>query len=453
MAQATVDPARAGSLAGAIRGRLVRPGDADYDGARKVWNGAIDARPELIVRCAGVADVVAAVNFARTTGLTASVRGGGHGVHGKAVSGQLVIDLGPMKGIRVDPTAGTCHAQAGLTWGEFNRETQVYGLATTGGVVSTTGIAGLTLGGGVGWIAGKCGLACDNAISFDVVTADGFAIAASAGEHSDLYWGLRGGGGNFGVVTSFQYRLHPISRVLGGIVAHPFARAKDVIRFYRDYVRGAPDELSGVLGILTAPAGIQAVGMLVCWCGAQEQGLKVLRPAKQFGPPLIDTITPMGYEQINLMLDANSPPGMLHYWKSDFLRELSDEAIETIIDFAARVPSPATQITLEHVHGAVSRVPADETAFPHRGAEFNFGAFSTWTDPADSEKNIQWTREFSAAMEPFKAAGAYVNYMDNEDEDRVRKAFGGNYERLAALKQKYDPANFFRLNQNIQPSA
>lgn len=452
MAQAIVDGTKIEDLAKQFRGEMVRPGDATYDEARKVFNGSIDSHPRLIVRCAGVADVVDAVRFARDTNLLVSVRGGGHGVAGKAVAGDMVIDLSPMKGIRVDANDRTAHAQAGLTWGEFNRETQVYGLATTGGVVSITGIAGLTLGGGFGWLMGKYGLACDNVLSFDMVTADGRVVVANDDENGDLKWGLRGGSGNFGIVTSFQYRLHPVGPLLAGMVLHAFQNAKEVLRFYRDFTANAPDEVSCYCGLLTGPDGNLAAGLLAAYIGPIDQGESVLRPARDFGSPVLDAVGPMSYSDLNMMLDAANQPGFHNYWKSDFLRELNDEAIETLVDYTARVPSPMSQVVLEHVHGAVQRVNADDAAFSQRDGQYNFGIYSIWADSADSGKNIEWTRDFSAAMQPFTTGSVYLNYIGDEGEERIRGAYGANYARLVSLKNKYDPTNFFHLNQNIKPT-
>ncbi len=343
-------------------GELIRPGDEGFDAARKVWNGMIDRKPALIVRCAGVADVISAVEFARANDLLVAVRGGVHNVAGSAVcDGGIVIDLSRMKGIRVDPAARTAHAQAGLTWGEFDRETQAFGLATTDGIISTTGIAGLTLGDGVGW---KCGLSIDNLLSVDVVTADGRFLTASANENADLFWGIRGGGGNFGIVTSFEFRLHPVGPIIvGGLVAHPLAKAKEVLRFYREFTRSAPDDLTTYAIPTTAPDGsTPIIAIAVCYPGPVEEGERIVKPIKEFGPPVIDQIGPMPYTAHQSMFDAGTPPGFRSYWKMNFLKGLPDDAIDTIVAHCgAALPSPLSALFIEHTHGAVSRVGRDET--------------------------------------------------------------------------------------------
>jgi FAD/FMN-containing dehydrogenase len=436
-----------------LRGTLLRPGDDGYDATRKVYNAMIDKRPALIVRCAGTADVMNAVTFARTHNLLVAVRGGGHSVAGKSVcDGGVLIDLSPMKGIRVDPTHRTAQAQAGLTLGEVDRETQAFGLATPLGTVSDTGIAGLTLGGGAGWLSGKYGLACDNLRSVDVVTADGRFLTASVGEHPDLFWGLRGGSGNFGIVTSFEYQLHPVGPVLGGMVLYEMRQAREVLRFYREFAHTCPDELSTMAAFLTAPDGNPVLAIVVCHCGALAEGEKALKPLRTFGAPMTDLIQPMPYVEMQRLFDAGWPPGRLHYWKSNFLRTVSDDAIEMLVAYAAAVPSPMTYIVLQQMHGAASRVGPTETAFAHRTEQYFFGIYSVWIDPADSEKNIGWTREFWEAMQPFVERGVYVNDLGEEGDERVRAAYGSNYDRLVAVKNTYDPTNFFRLNQNITPT-
>ncbi len=439
-----------------LRGELLRPGDEGYEAARKIHNGMIDKRPAMIVRCAGAADVIEAVKFARDNELLVSVRGGGHSIAGKAVSdGALMIDLSRMKGIRVDPARRRVRTEPGLTLGEFDRETQAFGLATTLGVISRTGIAGLTLGGGLGWLMGKHGLACDNLAFVDIVTADGRLLTASATENEELFWGVRGGGGNFGVVTSFEYRLHPVGPVvLGGAVAYPLARAKEVLRFYRQFAGACPDELSTQAGSFTLPDGTPVFAVGGCYCGSPEEGEKVLRPLRTFGQPVADLFGRIPYLQMQSMFDEYFPPGRHNYWKSNFLQTFSDEAIETFSAYVAQTPSPQTFIWFpgEHMHGAASRVGVNETAFAHREHPYNFSIFSVWSDPADTGKNIRWTREFWEAMKPFMAEGVYVNYLEEEGDPRARVAYGPNYERLVTLKNKYDPTNFFRLNANIEPT-
>jgi FAD/FMN-containing dehydrogenase len=441
-------------LAANLRGELVRPEDDGYDTTRAVFNGMIDKRPAMIVRCVGTSDVIQGVDFARTQDLLLSVRGGGHGVAGNAVSdGGLMLDLSPMKGMRVDPARRTAQAQGGLTLGEFDQETQAFGLATTLGVVSVTGIGGLTLGGGLGWLNGKHGLACDNLLSADVVSADGRLLTASDEENEDLFWGVRGGGGNFGVVALFEYRLHPVGPVLGGGLRYSAAEARDFLRFYDEFASTCPDELSTAASLGQAPDGSVVVGVAVCYCGPIETGERVLHPLRTFGSPLEDTIQPMSYRALQSAPDAGFPLGRQHYWKSSYLKHLSDEAIEVMIRFVAEMPSPISGVGLQQMHGAASRVDPAATAFPHRDEHYDFLILSQWADPTDSEENIRWTRRLFEEMEPFFEKGVYVNNLGEEGEDRVREAYGENYERLVDLKDKYDPTNLFRLNQNIRPTA
>ncbi len=437
-----------------LRGELLCPGDEGYDSSRKVYNAMIDKRPALIVCCTGAADVVTTITFARTHNLLVSVRGGGHSIAGKAVcDGAVLIDLSSMKGLRVDPARRIAHAQPGLRLGEFDRETQAFGLATTLGVVTNTGLAGLTLGGGLGWLNGKYGLACDNLLSVDVVTADGRFLTASPSENADLFWGVRGGGGNFGIVTSFEYRLHPVGPVLGGMTLYDMRKAKEVLRFYREFSRGCPDELSTVLAFLTGSDGTLMVAMVVCYCGALAEGEKVLEPLRTFDAPVADLIRPIKYIEMQSLFDEGMPPGRQHYWKSNFVRTVSDDAIEVMVEYATTKPSPTSIVILQHMHGAASRVSSTETAFAHRYEQYDFEVVSNWADPTDSEKNIKWTRAFWEAMQPFVEQSVYVNNLQGEEgEAGVRAAYGANYERLVALKNKYDPTNFFRLNHNIKPT-
>jgi FAD/FMN-containing dehydrogenase len=453
-ADTTIDDAALEAFKTSLRGELLHPGDPGYDDARKVWNGMIDKRPALIARCTGVADIIDAVNFARTNELLVSVRGGGHNITGNAVcDGGLMIDLSRMKSVRVDPARRTARAEAGLTWGEYNRETQAFGLASTGGVVSTTGIAGLTLGGGLGWLMGKHGLSCDNVLSADIVTADGQFLTASASEHPDLFWGLRGGGGNFGVVTSFEYRLHPVDAVLAGMVLHPMAKAKDVLRFYREYARSAPDALTAFAALMTSPEGAPVVAIVVGYIGPIAEGERLVAPVRKFGSPMADTIGPMSYVQLNTMLDAAFPyGGVQRYWKSSFLKHLGDDVLDILVTRAATLPSPMSMVGFFHVHGAATRVKPDETAFGLRDDQWDYDIISQWQDPVDADRHIRWTREFWTAVEPFATGEVYVNHLDAEEGTRIRAAYSDNYERLVALKNKYDPTNLFRLNQNIKPT-
>jgi FAD/FMN-containing dehydrogenase len=438
-----------------LRGELLRPGDTDYDEARKVWNGMIDKRPGLIARCTGVADVISAVDFARTHQLLVSVRGGGHNIPGNAVcNGGLMIDLACMRSVRVDPVRRTARAEGGVTWGEFDHETQAFGLATTGGSVSDTGIAGLTLGGGLGWLAGKCGLTCDNLLSADVVTADGKLLVASASEHTDLFWGLRGGGGNFGIVTSFEYQLHPVGPVLAGMLLYPFAQAKEALAYYRDFAKAVPDEVNTMGGLLTSPNGDLMAVIAVCYNGSLDAGERVLRPLREFGPPVADQIRPMAYREVQTQLDAAAVRGRRYYIKSSFMRSISDDAIDALIDRFANVPSPHTLVFFQQLGNAANRIGAQETAFSQRDALCEWGCLSSWVDPAADGMNIGWTRALAEAMQPFSSGGAYITQMGVEAEegaDRIKDAFGPNYEQLVALKNKYDPANLFRHNQNIRP--
>ena len=434
-------------------GVLLRPDQSGYDEVRRVHNGMIDRRPALIAGCLGNADIVDAVNFARTHGLELAVRGGGHNVAGRAVCDDgLMLDMSLMKGIHVDPVRRTARAQGGVTWREFNRETQAHGLATTGGVISTTGIAGLTLGGGLGWLMAKHGLAMDNLVSAEVVTASGDIVRASKEENADLFWGLQGGGGNFGAVSWLEYRLHPVGTVTSGLIAHPFDRARDVLKFFREITSGLPDDLTIFGGLLHAPDGAQIAVMIVCHCGPLAEAEAALEPIKKFGSPILDSVGPTSYEETNKMLDAGFPRGALNYWKSNFMSELSDQAIDTLISQFAACPSPMSGLLLEHIHGAATRVGVSETAFPHRGEGYNFLVVSEWLDPADNARNIAWARESYDLMLPYFSRGRYVNYLgEDEGEDAVAAAYGPNYQRLRMLKAKYDPTNLFHLNQNIRP--
>ena len=452
-----MSPTSVAEFAARFSGQLLQSPDAGYEDARRVHNGLIDKRPAIIARCRNVADVVDAVNLAREGSLEVAVRGGGHNVAGRAtIDGGLMIDLSLMKGIYVDPKARTARAQGGATWGEYNRETQVHGLASTGGVISTTGVGGLTLGGGLGWLMGKHGLSIDNLRSAELVTAEGKVVTASADENADLFWGVRGGGGNFGVATSLEYAVHPVGPIVtGGLVAHPFARAREVLGFFRDTASSLPDEMTLFAGLIHAPDGSnhKLAGILACHCGALPAGEAAVKPIKAFGPPVMVALGPIPYTAMNQMLDAGYPKGALNYWKSSFLNSLNDAAIATLVDCYARVPSPMAGIIIEHAHGAMGRVGVTDTAFPHRSDGFNLLFLTQWASPADTERCIAWTRESYAAMRPFTAPGRYVNYLDNDEGgDPVAEAYGSNYARLKQLKTKYDPANFFHMNQNIRPA-
>lgn len=441
-----------------LRGDVLGPGDGGYDNARTIYNAMIDRRPALIARCIGVSDVIRSVNFARDCGLMLSVRGGGHNVSGNAVcDGGLMIDLSQMKSIRIDPQRRTARAEPGVLWREFDHETQAFGLATTGGVISTTGVAGLTLGGGVGWLMGSHGLACDNLLSADVVTADGRLLVASESQNPDLFWGLRGGGGNFGIVTSFEFRLHPVAEVLGGLLIHPLDKAKKLLRFYDEFTRTTPDELGSMALFVTAPDGERVVAIAVCYNGAPDTGEKMLKPLREWGVPLADTIAPMAYSQVQSMFDPEFPAGQQNYWKSNFLGGLDDAAIELMVDHVQRCPSPGSAIAIEQFGGAVGRIGKGETAFSHRDARYNMLIVGIWPDPSDRAENVRWVRGLYDALAPYSAGSVYVNYLGGEaDEgsDRVAAAYGPEkYARLVALKNRFDPTNLFRLNQNIRPTA
>jgi hypothetical protein len=437
----------------AFRGEVIRPGDAGYETARKIWNASIDKHPGLIARCSGVADVVAAVTFARENELLVAVRGGGHNVAGRALcDGGIVIELSRMKGIHVDAKNRRARVQGGATLGDVDRETHVFGLAVPSGVVSKTGIAGLTLGGGVGWLVRKYGLTCDNVLSFELVTARGKPLVASAEENEDLFWALRGGGGNFGVVTSFEYRLHPVSTVLGGLIVHPRERVVDVLRFYRDFTQSAPEELTAYAALLHTPDGTPAVAVVVCYCGDLATGELVLKPLRAFGSPLMDAIQPIPFPQMQSVLDAAFPDGNQNYWKSTFLREFSDDAIGVLVDHANQATSALTAVVIEYYGGAVSRVGISDTAFAHRQAQYDLGILTQWAAPGESQRHIEWTRSLADAMRPFSSGAYLLNFLGEEGDDTIKAAFGPNYDQLVVVKKKYDPTNFFRLNQNIKPA-
>jgi FAD/FMN-containing dehydrogenase len=451
------------TLAESFRGELVLSTSPGYDAARQVWNGAIDRRPACIARCTGVADVVAAVRFARERDLLVAVRAGGHGVAGHAVcDGGLVIDLSPMKGMRVDPHASTARAGAGVLWGELDRETQLHGLATVGGIVTHTGIAGLTLGGGIGWLMRKHGATVDNLLSVDLVTADGDFVTASAEENPELFWGVRGGGGNFGIVTSFEYRLHPVGPiVLAGPVFHPLEDAPEVLCFYREFAAAAPDELTTMFELSVAqplpflPAEVHGQPILMvgaCYAGPPQEGLEVVRPLKEFGDPIADLLEPKPYLALQSMFDPFVPHGWHRYWKAVELPPLTDEAIDTLIEHASAQTSPTSYCIVFQLGGALNRVGAEETAFSQRDAAHNVNINAVWTeDDPEPERHITWAREFFDAMQPHASGRVYVNFLGDEGQDRVRAAYGEhNYKRLARLKRVHDPTNFFHLNQNIR---
>lgn len=437
-----------------INGSLLRSGDQDYDRARHVFNAMIDRRPAVIVRCVDSNDIIQGVEFARRHELPLAVRGGGHSVAGKSVcDGGIMLDLSGMKGIQIDPEGRTATAEPGLTLGEFDRATQAYGLATPLGIVSVTGIAGLTLGGGLGWLNGKHGLACDNLLSANVVTADGQLITASETENQDLYWAIRGGGGNFGVVTSFTYRLHNVGKVLAGNLTFQPDRAHEAMRFCDEFTRTAPDELSSAGALGRDGDGNPVFAITVCYSGSIEEGEDVLHRLRSFDAIIEDTVAPIDYLALQTAPDPGFPEGRQHYWKSGYLRDLSDDAIETLLGFVAEIPSPFSGIGLQQMSGVASRIDPTATAFAHRARQYDMLILSQWEDPTDSDQNIAWTRSLFEAMEPFLEDAVYSNNLGEEGEERVRAAFGDNYNRLATIKAKYDPSNLFQLNQNIKPAS
>jgi len=453
----TLDEGRLAGLASSFSGTLLRPTDDAYEAARRVHNGLVDRHPALIARCLSAADAAAGLGFARDNGLPVSVRGGGHNIAGRAVIDDgVMIDLATMKDVDVDPSAQTVRAGGGVVWSEFNAATAEHGLATTGGLVSTTGIAGLTLGGGLGWLMPKYGLAADNLLSVELVSTSGEILHVSDEDHPDLFWALRGGGGNFGVATTFEYRLHPLTEVVAGLVAYPFDAAKDVLRFFRDFTAGSLSDDLMVLGALVhAPdgSGAKLAAMVLCHTGSKDAADKELEPLLGFGSPAVTQVGPMPYPTANTLLDAGYPEGALNYWKSGFLAGLDDAAIDTIVEQFSTTPSTMTAIGFEHFHGAVTRVGVTETAVPHREPGHNMFITSVWTDPESTDANMSWTREAIAAIRPHLADRRWMNYLADDDaDDEIRSAYGPNYERLAEVKRRYDPDNVFRSNHNIEPA-
>ncbi len=436
-----------------LRGRVILPEDSEYDSARRIWNAGVDKRPGMIVRCLGTGDVIDAVNFARDQDLLVAVRGGGHNVGGRALCDDgIVIDLSEMRGVVVDAKERTVWVQGGAKLGDLDRETHLYGLAVPVGVVTGTGVAGLTLGGGVGWLVRKYGLTVDNLLSCEVVAADGKLLTASADENPDLFWALRGGGGNFGVVVSFRFRAHPVHTVLGGMMLFPREKAREVLRFYRGFAESAPEELTAYAGLLSTPDGVPVVGIIVCYCGDLAEGEKVIQPLRDFGEPILDAIQPIPFPQMQSLLDGGFPEGSRNYWKGAFLRALDDRSIDAMIDSANSAPSPGSAIVVEYYGGAASRVPVSETAFPHRADAYDVGILAVWSDPADSDRNIAWTRAAADALSEAKTGAYLLGFLDADEDDRIPGAFGSNYERLVEMKNRYDPTNFFSVNQNIKPT-
>ena len=436
------------------RCEVVQPGDPAYDAARKVWNGAIDKRPTAIVYCTNADDVTQAVSYAKATNSPVAVRSGGHNVAGLSVCDEgIVIDLSRMKAIEVDPVRRVVRAEAGLSLGEFDAATQAHGLATTMGVNSDTGIAGLTLGGGFGKLGRTHGLTCDNLIAAEIVTADGRLLRASASEHADLFWGLRGGGGNFGIVTAFEYRLHHVGpNLLVGSVLHRYDHARGAIKFYHEFSRRAPDELSVDASLVTLPTGERAFSISACYIGDPRAGEDALTPLLKFGSPMDSSLAARTYLQIQSAGDSLFPRGRRYYWKAQFLREISNGVIDALLEIYPKAPSPSALLVFQQVGGAIARIPSSESPYANRDALYDCFPLAIWDSPADDQSNIRWARELWSAVSPYSTGGVYANNLGDEGEDRVRAAYGENYARLVALKNKYDPTNFFRLNQNIRPT-
>jgi FAD/FMN-containing dehydrogenase len=451
---ATASPAQ--QLASAFSGRIIDPAHSAYDTVRRLHNGLVDKRPALIAECRGVADVVDAVKFARAQGLEIAVRGGGHNVAGRAsVDKGLMIDLAQMRGVSVDLVTAVARAEGGTTWKVFNRETQLHGLATTGGVVGTTGIGGLTLGGGLGWLMPKYGMALDNLKAVDLVLADGQTVRASKQEHPDLFWAVRGGGGNFGVATSFEFALHPVGPiVIGGLAAWPFEMAKDVLKLFRDLAAKATDDVMLVAALLTAPDGkTKVAAMALGHFGSRADGERAIAPMKAF-KPILDELGPIPYTALNGLLDGAFPPGAFNYWKTHFLNQLTDDAMDALIDSAASCPTPMGQVVIEHFHGAATRVPVGDTAYALRSSGFNIAIVSEWLDRAHDEKCIGWGKKAFSALQPFAGSQRYINYLNHDDalDTALTAVYGPNLPRLQQIKKQYDPENVFHHNVNIKPA-
>ncbi|MBA3728323.1 MAG: FAD-binding oxidoreductase [Actinobacteria bacterium] len=456
MAQATMEQLRE-----RVRGDVITPEDPRYEEARKVYNAMIDRRPRAVVRCTKTEDVVAAVDFARENELDLAVRGGSHSVPGfGTVDNGVVVDLSGMRSVTVDPERRTARALGGATWGDFNDATHAHGLATTGGIISTTGVGGLTLGGGIGYLARGFGLSCDNLISAEVVTADGRAVTASEDEHADLFWAIRGGGGNFGVVTMFEFRVHPVADIYGGPMFFELDDAATVLRFYREFIQDAPEEFGGFPAWQIAPPlpfipenrhGEPFLAFVACWAGPIEEGERALRPLHDVAPVVAEHVGPMPYPALNSAFDALVPPGLQHYWKANFVRELTDEAIDAHLRHGPKVPVVNSTVHIYPINGACHRVAPDATAFAYRDATFANVIAGMWPERADNEDNVRWVRDFYDATAPHSEEGGYINFMAGDDQDRIRANYKGNYDRLVEVKRKYDRDNLFHMNQNIKP--
>ncbi len=448
-------------LRGRTTGQVITRDDPGYDEARAVYNAMIDRRPSVVVRATEAADVIAAVNHARENGLDLAVRGGGHSVPGfGTVDDGVVIDLSGMRAVTVDPGSMTASAQGGATWGDFNDATNAHGLATTGGIISTTGVGGLSLGGGIGYLARGAGLSCDNLLSAEVVTADGRTVVASEQEHADLFWALRGGGGNFGVATSLEFRLHPVAEIYGGPMFFEVADAGDVLRWFREFIADAPEEFGGFPAWQIAPPlpfvpeerhGDTFLAFVACWAGPVDEGEQMLKPLHDVAPVVAEHVGPMPYPALNSAFDGLVPPGLQHYWKANFVKELSDDAIAAHLEHGPHVPAVNSTVHIYPINGACHRVASDETAFAYRDATFATVIAGMWPDPADNAKNTAWVRDYYAATAPLSEEGGYVNFMAEDDQDRIRANYRGNYDRLVEVKRAYDPDNLFHRNQNIAP--
>jgi hypothetical protein len=440
------------SFRSVFHGQVFEPADVGYDEARQIWNASVNKYPSVIARCSGVADVIAAVNFGRTNNLLTAIRAGGHNVGGRALCDDgLVIDLSGMRSVFVDGAIRRVRVEGGATLGDMDRETHIFGLAVPCGIVSKTGIGGLTLGGGVGWLVRKFGMSIDNLLSSQVVTADGKVLTASPTENGDLFWALRGGGGNFGVVTSFEFQAHAVAMILGGLLLYPRAMAIDVIRHFRDYMTSAPDELTAYAALLHGPDGSPLVGVIPCYCGSLADGERVLQPLRKFGSPIVDSIQAMPFPTMQSLLGPSFPDGNQNYWKSTLQRDLSDDAISAIVEHANRLLSPLSFIVLEYYGGVAGRVSTEATAFPHRNLPWDILFIAQWTDPAQTSTHRDWARAGEEMLRPFSQNAHLLSALDIEAEDVIKGAFGPNLPRLTAIKKKYDPTNFFRVNHNINP--
>ncbi len=444
-----------------VRGEVITPPDEGYEEARKVYNAMIDRRPRVVVRCANAGDVMAAVEFARENQLDLAVRGGGHSVPGFGTCDDgVVVDLSHMRSVRVDPKTRTARAEGGATWGDFNHATHAFGLATTGGIISTTGVAGLTLGGGIGYLARGFGLSCDNLVSADVVTADGRFLIASDRENDDLFWAIRGGGGNFGVVTSFEFRLHPVKDIYGGPIFYELDDAGTVLRFFREFITDAPEELGAFPAFQIAPPlpfipekrhGDTFCVIVACWAGPLDKGEAALKPFRAVAPVVAEFVGPIPYPALNSTFDALVPPGLQHYWKANFVTELTDAAVEAHLKHGPKVPVVNSTVHIYPINGACHRVAPDTTAFAYRDANLATVIAGMWPNPADNKANIKWVRDYYQATAPYSEEGGYINFMAEDDQDRIKANYKGNYERLVKVKRRYDPGNLFHLNQNIRP--